>query len=245
MCGVFGFKAMDLFSLPKDCLTSIFRRCDHFSLHAVSKTCSRFRTIVFHDFVTKAQLFEWTWQDSKSKLLETGPGNRFFPLDFPFNIKDASRILASFVVRAGSNEDGLPSYVSFGVHQPKRKEDIHNIPSMPVVYFADGDVWSLGSQAPNQGSSSRRFAFKKGMIISVLVERNLQGLLFGDSVYKQDAFPNCCVTFFRDQVMVHKPFLIRLDEGEFFIGLNSPRLCMEVETLHVSAKQLHVQTKKK
>lgn len=77
--------------------------------------------------------------------------------------------------------------------------------------------------------------------VQVLFERDFKSAAFGGpgpkDVYHEHARPNCAVTFFRNKIMVHKPFLIFL-EGTFVVGLSTPRSGLKVESVYVSIKDL-------
>jgi hypothetical protein len=133
---------ISLGTLPKDALTSIFRFCGQEELQASCFVCKRFQYVIFADFILKEKVRTFVFRESgKVAVLKAGT-QKFHELAVP---RGQSRVFATIsMVHSGDVVQRLSSHNCVGVG---KRGASSTLSQFPLIYFADGDVWSYGDHA--------------------------------------------------------------------------------------------------
>jgi hypothetical protein len=135
---------LNLASLPKDVLTSIFRHGDFLFLRTVVLVCKRFGKVVRADQILRKRISLVVFEKTSTPFVEACRGQSVFPLvNVPTAGWPGGRMEMHARFASAGIDDRLPSYVNIAVIT----EGQCTAGELALAYFADGDVWEKGHHA--------------------------------------------------------------------------------------------------
>lgn len=171
-------------------------------LQALSCVSKRFNEVTNDSSLRRRRLLP-LWKQSECEFSTTMADA--FP-DAGQRVKDAAFVVHLLFESVGTEEKKLPEYSCVGV-----SSSLMNFltADLPLAYFQDGDVWTYGAHAKYKGTWPNSFGFQAGDVISVSVCSDLKRYK-ALKVFRQDDRANAAVTFYRNGIISHRPFLIHL-----------------------------------